>query len=113
MADFDKRSVDAATTGRTRIVNWGDQDQYWRDNYGGRPYTHADRAYEYYQPAYKYGHEAAFTYGGRAWDDEIDHDLERGWEQARGESNCAWPEVHDAVRDAYERTRGEAAQTAV
>lgn len=123
MADFDKRTsadiaadnpgIDAGTTGRMRIVDWGDQDLYWRDNYGGRPYTQADRPYKYYQPAYKYGHEAAFTYGGRAWDDEIDHDLERGWEQARGESNCSWGEVREAVRDAYDRTRTEAAQTAV
>jgi hypothetical protein len=123
MADFDKRNVadmaadnpgiDAGTTGRKRSVNWDDQDMYWRDNYGARPYTQADRRYEYYQPAYKYGHEAAFTYGGRAWDTEIDHDLERGWEQARGESNCSWGEVREAVKDAYDRTRVEARQTEV
>jgi len=122
MADFNKRGtadkaaynsgIDAGTPGM-RIVKWDEQDLYWRDNYGGRPYTQADRAYEYYQPAYKYGHEAAFTYGGRAWDTEIDHDLERGWEQARGDSDCSWGEVHDAVRDAYDRTRVEARQTAV
>jgi hypothetical protein len=123
MVDFDKRTVadtaadnpgiDAGTTGRMRVVSWDDQDLYWRDTYGGRPYTQADRRYEYYQPAYKYGHEAAFTYGGRAWDTEIDHDLERGWEQARGESNCSWSDVRDAVKDAYDRTRVEARQTEV
>ena len=122
MADFEKRpasgaadsaGTEAGKTSRMGGVNWGDQDSYWRDNYGERPYAQADRAYEYYQPAYKYGHEAAFTYGGRAWDTEIDHDLERGWEQARGDSNCSWAEVKDAVRDAYDRTRVEAQQTAV
>jgi hypothetical protein len=89
----------------SREVDWGAQDAYWRDNYGSRPYAKADRQYQYYQPAYKYGHEAAFLYGGRAWDDEVDHDLERGWDQARGDSSCTWLEVKDAVRDAYERTR--------
>jgi len=115
MADFNKPTVadmaaghpgaDAGTTGRMRIVDWGPQDEYWRDNYGSRPYTHADRAYEYYQPAYKYGHESAFFYGGRPWDQEVEADLARGWEQARGESNCTWAESRDAVRDAYERTQ--------
>ena len=97
--------VDAGTSGSRRTVDWGGQDEYWRDNYGARPYTQADRGYEYYQPAYKYGHESAFFYGGRAWDSEVEHDLERGWDQARGESTCSWLEVKDAVREAYERTR--------
>lgn len=115
MADFSKRTVadsapanpgiDAGTTGSTRVVDWGAQDEYWRDNYGSRPYIQADRAYEYYQPAYKYGHESAFFYGGRPWDDEVEHDLERGWDQARGDSTCTWPEVKNAVRDAYEHTQ--------
>ena len=119
MADFRKRSVDdmaadnpdvdAGTSGSTQIVDWNQQNEYWRDNYGTRPYTQADRAYSYYQPAYKYGHESAFLYGNRAWDDEIASDLARGWEQARGDSTCTWDDVKDAVRDAYERSRGVAA----
>jgi hypothetical protein len=110
MADFNDRD-----TGRTsdesvakRNDAWAGHDGYWRDNYGERPYSHADRAYEYYQPAYKYGHESAFFYGGRAWDNEVENDLERGWDQARGDSNCTWTEVKDAVRDAYERSRSHA-----
>jgi len=110
MADMDKRTDSGADaeTGKSatrRHIDWGGQDEYWRDNYGARPYTQADRGYEYYQPAYKFGHESAFFYGGRAWDSEIEHDLERGWDQARGDSTCTWPEVKDAVRDAYERSR--------
>jgi hypothetical protein len=104
MADFNER-IDAETSSSPRKVDWGEQDEYWRDNYGARPYTHADRAYEYYQPAYKYGHESAFFYGDRAWDGEVEADLARGWDQARGDSNCTWGEVKYAVRDAYERSR--------
>ena len=117
MADVNKRTsaesatdnpgMDVGTSGRTHGMDWGSQDTYWRDNYGGRPYTQADRHYEYYQPAYKYGHEAAFLSGARPWDQEIEHDLERGWDQAKGESTCTWTEVRDAVRDAYERSRGD------
>ena len=115
MADFTKRTAadktaanpatDAGTNGSMQPTDWDAHDEYWRDNYGARPYTKADRAYEYYQPAYKYGHESAFFYGGRAWDQEVESDLARGWEQARGTSTCTWDEVREAVRDAYERAR--------
>jgi hypothetical protein len=114
MADFNKRTVadmaagnpgiDAGTSGSMQVVDWGPQDEYWRDNYGARPYAKVDLGYQYYQPSYKYGHESAFFYGGRAWDGEVESDLARGWEQARGESNCTWDEARGAVRDAYERT---------
>ena len=114
MTDFTKRTsadsttddggVDAGKSKRMHHTDWGTQDAYWRDNYGARSYTQADRHYEYYQPAFKYGHEAAFLYGGRRWDEEIEHDLERGWEQAKGDSTCTWIDVRDAVRDAYERS---------
>src|SRR4051794_1065016 len=95
MADFENQ-VDATTSSGKRKVDWGGQDEYWRDNYGERPYAQADRTYAYYQPAYKYGHESAFFYGDRAWDQEVEHDLERGWDQARGDSDCTWPEVKEA-----------------
>ena len=110
MADANERAPTNPTApANTRVVDWAAHDEYWRDNYGERPYAQADRAYEHYQPAYKYGHESAFFYGGRSWDGEVEDDLARGWEQARGDSNCQWDEVKDAVRDAYERARLHAA----
>ena len=115
MADLDKRTtadmgadktgLNTGTDATEHELDWTAHDEYWRDNYGSRPYTKADRAYEYYQPAYKYGHESAFFYGGRAWDEEVEHDLERGWDQARGDSPCTWLEVREEVRDAYDRAR--------
>jgi hypothetical protein len=106
MADSNERTPTNPTApANKRSVDWAAHDEYWRDNYGERPYIKADRAYEYYQPAYKYGHESAFFYGGRSWDGEVEDDLARGWEQARGDSNCSWDEVRDAVRDSYERAR--------
>ena len=106
MADSNERAPTNPVAPETkRTADWSAHDEYWRDNYGERPYVKADRAYEYYQPAYKYGHESVFFYGGRAWDNEVEDDLARGWEQARGDSNCAWDEVRDAVHDAYERGR--------
>ena len=106
MADSNERApINPTAPANKRSIDWAAHDEYWRDNYGERSYTKADRAYEYYQPAYKYGHESAFFYGGRFWDSEVEDDLARGWEQARGDSNCTWDEVKDAVRDAYERAR--------
>jgi hypothetical protein len=106
MADIDRQqNAQGDTSGTRRSVDWSGHDAYWRDNYGARPYTQTDRGYEYYQPAYKYGHESAFFYGDRAWDQEVEDDLARGWQQARGDSNCTWDEVKAAVKDAYERAR--------
>src|SRR5256885_13529175 len=93
MADSKERKdtgVDAGTSGSRRTVDWGGQDEYWRDNYGARPYTQADRGYEYYQPAYKYGHESAFFYGGRAWGSQGGRGLEGGWGQGPGEAARRW-----------------------
>jgi hypothetical protein len=112
MADANER-INKGTSSSIRRVDWQGQDEYWRDNYGERPYTQADRGYEYYQPAYKYGHESAFTYGGRTWDTEVEDDLARGWDQARGDSDCTWDEVKGAVRDAYDRTRAQASALSV
>ena len=36
--------------------SWTDEDTYWRTNYRTRPYaSSAERDYDYYQPAYRYG----------------------------------------------------------
>ena len=106
MADANERApMNPVSASTKHAADWMAHDEYWRDNYGERPYAKADRAYEFYQPAYKYGHESAFFYGGRSWDQDVEDDLARGWEQARGDSNCSWDEVKDAVRDAYDRAR--------
>jgi hypothetical protein len=66
--------------------------------------VHADRGYEHYAPAYRYGTAAATRYADREWAD-AEGDLERGWEQARGTSTSTWAQMKDAVRDAWDRVR--------
>jgi hypothetical protein len=115
MADFTRNSaadmaagradVNMGTTGSMHEINWGTEDAYWRDNFGARPYVKADRGYDYYRPAYEYGTQAASRYRGRQWTD-VEPELERGWNQARGESKSAWQDVKDAVRDAWDRLTG-------
>ena len=84
---------------------WANEDAYWRENYGRRPYASADRDYDYYRPAYQYGFESAQRHRGRRWE-EVESDLERGWENARGSSRSVWAEIKDAVRDGWNRVTG-------
>jgi hypothetical protein len=49
---------------------WNDEDAYWRSNYRNRPYaSSAGQEYDYYQPGYRYGFEAANRYQNRSWND--------------------------------------------
>jgi len=89
----------------TASERWAADDEYWRDNYQDQTYTTADRAYDAYRPAYRYGCEASFIYRGLPWDDEVDLELSLGWLQARGDSDLPWELARDAVRDGFERAR--------
>jgi hypothetical protein len=86
------------------------EDAYWRKSYNTRPYYRAGRTYDDYQPAYRYGWESASCaeYHNRDFD-EVESDLERGWDTARGQTREAWRDVREATRDAWSRIRGTAA----
>jgi hypothetical protein len=78
------------------------EDAYWRETYKTRPYVKTDYNYDVYQPAYRYGWESRTRYEGRRFD-EVENDLERGWDKAKGTSRLAWNEARDATRDAWHR----------
>ena len=61
-----------------------------------------------YEPAYRYGWESAnhTDYRGRKFH-EVENDLERGWEKAKGQAKETWGDIKDATRDAWNRVRGE------
>ena len=94
-----------AGKGAAEKVNPTVEDAYWRDNYSTRPYAKADSGYETYQPAYKYGWESRSQYAGKKYD-EVESDLERGWDNAKGTSKMAWNDAKGAVRDAWHRVDG-------
>ena len=94
-----------AGKGAAEKVNPTVEDAYWRDNYATRPYAKADSAYETYQPAYRYGWESRAQYAGRPYN-EVEGDLERGWDKAKGTSKMAWGDAKSAVRDAWHRVDG-------
>ena len=82
-------------------VNPTVEDAYWRNNYSKRPYA-ANRSYDDLAPAYQYGYNSAATHAGRKFD-EVENDLQHGWEQAKGKSKLAWNDAKHATKDAWNR----------
>jgi hypothetical protein len=107
MADLDHRTDSTAGSAGARAADWSSEEPYWRATYVTRPYARADRGYEYYAPAYRYGSESARRTGNRAWSD-VESDLRSGWDQYehRGPIQAKWDDVKDAVRDAWDRVTG-------
>jgi hypothetical protein len=79
-------------------------DAYWRDNWNSRPYVRGDASYDDYSPAYRYGAEAHNRYPGQHFDD-IESDLGRDWQGARGTSSLEWEHARHASRDAWQRVK--------
>ena len=91
-----------AGQGVAAAINPAVEDDYWRQNYTTREYVERDRPYSDYAPAYKYGWESYSKMGNRRFD-EIESDLERGWNSAKGNSRLAWNQAKKATRDAWHR----------
>lgn len=85
-----------------QLANWTLEDDYWRNNWRGKSYVIADRGYDYYQPAYRYGYESATHHRGKAWSD-VETDLREGWDRVDSRGTATWERVKDAVRDAWNR----------
>jgi hypothetical protein len=83
-------------------VNPTVEDSYWRENYTTRPYVQRGTDYTEYQPAYRYGWESRSRFADRKFD-EVETDLERGWESAKGRSALTWDRAKEATRDAWHR----------
>ena len=81
--------------------------KYWEDNYRKRPYYRTGKSYSDYEPAYRYGWESAARpdYRNRRFE-EVESDLEKGWDRARGKTRETWYDVREATRDAWNRVRG-------
>ena len=81
-------------------------DQYQREfqaSYEKEPYYREGNAWSDYEPAYKYGYDRfGAENAARKWD-EIETDLEQGWERVKGESRLAWAEAKQAVRQGWDR----------
>src|SRR5690606_1358981 len=78
------------------------EDAYWSAHYSERPYVTTDYNYDDYGPAYRYGVDAYGRYGTRSFDD-IEADLDRGWEGARSGSRLDWHDARHAARESWQR----------
>lgn len=85
-----------------QLVNPNEEEKYWRDNHQNQSYFDSTTTYDSYAPAYRYGIEAYSTYSGRKFD-EIEAQLAKEWDKARGTSRLTWDTARLAARDAYER----------
>ena len=90
-----------AGKGAAELVNPTVEDAYWRDNYANRPYANG-QPYDQYAPAYRYGWESKSRYADKRFED-VENDLERGWDKAKANSSLAWNEAKSATRDAWHR----------
>ena len=84
--------------------SWDTEDAYWQSAYPERTYARADRGYEYYRAAYRYGAENAARRRGQEWND-AERALRRGWVAAEDGSRT-WDEMKNAIRDAWDHVRG-------
>lgn len=89
------------------IVNPTVEDSYWSSNFHTRSYVQPNRPYADYQPAYRYGWESRARMGNRPFD-EVEDDLARGWDRAKGGSRMAWTQAKQATSDAWHRITNSA-----
>lgn len=78
------------------------EDTYWRENYRTRNYVDPGATYETYAPAYRTGYEGYGRYSGKRYE-EVEPDLQRDYERARGNTGLAWDKAKHATRDAWHR----------
>jgi hypothetical protein len=91
-----------AGKGVAEEVNPTVEETYWRENYASRPYVTEGASREDFAPAYRYGWESHDRYPDKSFDD-VEVDLERDWEQGKGESRLPWTKAKPASRDAWDR----------
>jgi hypothetical protein len=92
-----------AGKGAAEAVNPTAEDAYWRQNYQSRPYYESNYTYDDdYRPAYEYGWQTRSQHSGRRFDD-VEGDLQRGWEKTKAKSRLGWEKAKHATRDAWDR----------
>ncbi len=78
------------------------EDAYWRDNYSNEPYFNRGLNYDEYSPAYRTGYSGYTKHAGKKWD-EVENDLQRDYEQAKGKSSLAWSDAKHATKAAWHK----------
>jgi phage tail tape-measure protein len=93
-----------AGKGAAELLDPTAEDAYWRANYASRAYATPREPFEEWGPAYAYGVHHYNRNVGRDFDD-VDSEMERGWDEARGTSSMEWTRARLAAFDAWQRAR--------
>ena len=91
-----------AGKGVAELIDPTAEEAYWRDNYSSRPYVARGASFDDYGPAYRYGVDSYGRYDGREFDD-VENELSRDWQRAKGSSKLTWDNAKHATRDSWQR----------
>ena len=81
-------------------VNPTEYDDHFRNNYSSAQHYSDRYTWNDYQPAYQYGYNTYGQYKGQRFED-VEPQLERDWNSARGKSSMAWNDAKGVVRDGW------------
>jgi uncharacterized protein YcfJ len=81
-------------------VNPTDYTDHFEREYRSTPYYNADRDWNDYEPAYKYGYDTYGQYRGQRFED-VEPQLERDWNSTKANSRLAWNEAKGAVKEGW------------
>jgi uncharacterized protein YcfJ len=74
--------------------------EHFKTTYRETPYYNSSRDWNDYEPAYKYGYDTYGQYKGQRFED-VESNLESGWNTTKANSRLAWNEARGAVRDGW------------
>src|ERR1700712_1971845 len=80
------------------------EDAYWRANYASRAYATPRDADDEWGPAYAYG-VAHYNRNVAANFEDVEGEMARGWNEARGPSSMEWTRARLAAYDAWQNAR--------
>ena len=76
-------------------------DDYWKDRFSSEPYYDNDMSFDDYRPSYQLGADARQRYPQQSFED-VESDLSREYETARGDSRLSWDKARRSARAAWE-----------
>ncbi|HEY0334919.1 MAG TPA: hypothetical protein VGC74_14615 [Stenotrophomonas sp.] len=85
--------------------SYADRDAHFSGELDRAGYRDPAFDYDDYRPAYRYGTQSRDRHAGRAWDPDLERELEQGWASARQGSRLEWQKAREAVREAFDTER--------
>ncbi len=78
------------------------EDDYWRKNHSTKSYA-SGSTYDEYGPAYRYGWETRAKHPNDKRFSDVESDLRKDWDRARGQSQLGWDRAKHATQAAWDR----------